>query len=278
MLRKRMLAIATVAAAAALAAPQLPAFAAPAQSTPAISIAAKSALAVVTGDVRVAWQVKKLGVATLSGTASGGTAGQVIKVFAQQFPYQAAPAQLGQAIPVTGATTAYTMQARPGVATHYQAEVFASASATTPVATSPVVTVYVNDVVSFRGAGPCRQRPVCHQTLHVTVRLPPSALAAERAKRWYVYFGLNLSRTGEPPPPRFLTLGAGHPKVSAVRKISPSELALTISVSFRIGTQGYYWSLDACAKDTEAADGLNLPGRHGCGTAKEISRKRVYLG
>ena len=266
------------AAAVALAAPPLPAVAAPARSTPAITIAAKSALPVVTGRVRVAWQAGKLGVATLSGAVSGGTAGQVIKVFAQPFPYQAAPAQLGAAIPVNGASTAYRVQATPGLATRYQAEVFASAAATTPVATSPAVTVYVNEVVSFRGGGPCTQRPVCHQTLHVTIRVPAPALSTERAKRWYVYFGLNLSRTGEPRPPRFLKLGAGHPKVSAIRKVSASELALTISVSFRIGTEGYYWSLNACARDTEVADGLNLPGSHGCGTVREVSRKRVYLG
>ncbi len=266
------------AAVVALVAPTVPALAAPARSTPAITIAAKSALPVVSGRVRVAWQAGKLGAATLSGAVSGGTAGEVIEVFAQPFPYQAAPAQLGAAIPVTGAAAKYSVQATPGLATRYQAEVFASPSATTPAATSPVVTVYVNDVVSYRGGGPCTQRPVCHQTVHVTIRVPPPALSTERAKRWYVYFGLNLSQTGEPRPPRFLKLGAGHPTVSAVRKVSASELALTISVSFRIGTEGYSWSLVACAKDTETADGLNLPGSHGCGTVREISRKRDYLG
>jgi hypothetical protein len=276
---RRVLSLAAAAVTfAALTALQLPALAAPAVSTPAISLTAKSARPSVTGDVWVVWRASKFDVATLSGAVTGGTKGQVIEIFAQQFPYKAPPAQLGAAIPVTGASTKYSVRATPGLATHYRAELFASTSGGTPLATSPAATVYVAKSTKFRGGGPCRQRPVCHQTVRLTVSVPASTLRTERAKRWYVYFGLNLSATGEPRPPRFLKLGAGHPKVSAVRKVSATEFTLAISVSFRIGSKGYYWSLGACTKDTEKTDGLNLPGGHGCGTAKVISRKRVYLG
>ena len=54
--------------------------------------------------------------------------------------------------------------------------------------------------------------------------------------------------------------------------------AVTIKFTFRIGNRGYFYEFNACQPDTEAKDGLNLPGHHGCGTLKEISSKRPYLG
>jgi hypothetical protein len=46
---------------------------------------------------------------------------------------------------------------------------------------------------------------------------------------------------------------------------------------FWVGDRGYFWMWTACAKDSEAADGLNLPGSHGCGRPG-IGSKGYYLG
>ena len=270
-----LLAISALTAGAAVA-PGLPALAAPTQSTPVVGIAAKSLLPKVTGDVWVIWQGKKVNAATISGTVSGAVAGDVIRVFARQFPYQKQPAQVGQDIPVSSDPASYSVQVTPGLATHYQAELFSGGS-TTPVAISPPVTVYVVSSGSERGVRNCA-RPVCHQTIRITMKLPASTMRTERAKRWYTYFGLHLGGAAQPSPPKYLKLGAGSPRVSKVRKLTNTTMALSVSFTFRIGSHGYYWLFTACAKDTESKDGLNLPGQHGCGTLKYIRSSRIYLG
>jgi hypothetical protein len=106
---------------------------------------------------------------------------------------------------------------------------------------------------------------------------PASALKAEMRKRIYVYFGINLSPTGTPKAPKRLRLGAGGGKAAKARRLSAGEYEVTISYSFRIGNDGYYWTPGWCTKDTEPQDGLGLPGHHGCG-APTISATAYYLG
>ncbi len=66
--------------------------------------------------------------------------------------------------------------------------------------------------------------------------------------------------------------------MSRAKKINAHEYEVTITFTFRIGNDGYFYAFRACQRDTEAKDGLNLPGQHGCGTLKVISVKRPYLG
>jgi len=66
-------------------------------------------------------------------------------------------------------------------------------------------------------------------------------------------------------------------KISKPRKLGPRRYALTISFSFRVGNNDYNWAWLACARDTEAKDGLGLPGRHGCG-AKLLRSTVQYVG
>ena len=97
------------------------------------------------------------------------------------------------------------------------------------------------------------------------------------SKHIYPYFGINLSATGTPPEPRWLYLDEGNASVSSARQISASEFEITVTFSFTIGNDGYYFDWNACEKDTLSADGLGLPGSHGCG-ARRISRNVNYLG
>lgn len=42
-------------------------------------------------------------------------------------------------------------------------------------------------------------------------------------------------------------------------------------------SDGYAWNWNTCSKDTEAEDGIGLPGNHGCGS-KSVPASAVYLG
>jgi hypothetical protein len=247
-----------------------------ARATPTISIAAKSAIPKITGDVLVIWRNAADKSATIKGTVNGGSSGEVLRLYAKQFPFTQAPKVVGK-ITIAGPTQRYSFTVTPGLATRYQAKLFAASTSHMSLAASPRVAVFVAANAHARGPSTCG-RPVCHPTWHLHVFVPPSTLRTEMPKRWFVYFGLNLSRTGEPPPPRFLKLGAGNPRVSRPTKINAHEYAVTIKFSFRIGNHGYFYSFFPCQRDTEAKDGLNLPGHHGCGTLHEIGSKRRYLG
>lgn len=257
--------------------PQLPALAAARTTT--ISITATSGLK-VTGDVLVVFKTKA-GSASISGAVSSTTSGQVLKLFAQQFPFKKAPAPLGSPVTMpTGSATPYSFKVTPTLATHYKVELFQS-DGTTLVAGSATTTVFVAAASRVRGVRTCNRpgnRPVCHQTVRLRTTVPASTLRIEKAKKWYVYFGLSLRRVGIPPAPKFLRLGAGSARVSRARRVSASQYEVTITFTFRVDNDGYFWLFFPCQKDTEAKDGLNLPGHHGCGSLKVISSRRVYLG
>jgi hypothetical protein len=111
------------------------------------------------------------------------------------------------------------------------------------------------------------------------VHVPPPALGTEISKRWYTYFGLNMSKTATPPAgPTVLQLDAGGARVGAPRRVSADEYAVTVTFTFTIGKKdGYTWLWAACVPGSEAADGVGLPGAHGCG-AKAIPAVHSYLG
>ncbi|MGN6681432.1 MAG: hypothetical protein ACTHKL_27005 [Streptosporangiaceae bacterium] len=257
-----------------VATPQLPALAtAPATAT--ITIAAKSELPKITGDVLVIWRNHALHMATIHGRLTDGTEGDELALYAQQFPFHKAPVLL-QSVSTSRANTPYSFDVFPMLATRYQVK-FVDSVTGKPVAASPKVTVYAAAGPRASGGSPCRRR-VCHQTWHLHVFVPPSTLRTEMPKRWFIYFGLALSRSHVPPPPKILKLSAGNPQVSRPRKINGQEYAVTIKFSFRIGKDRYFYSFFPCQRDAEAKDGLNLPGHHGCGTLHTIGNKRRYLG
>ncbi|HEX6930964.1 MAG TPA: hypothetical protein VF162_02385 [Streptosporangiaceae bacterium] len=261
---------------------QVPALAAPNVTTPTISISAKSGIKPVTGDVFVVFRASALANAQIKGTVTGATSGQVLQLFAQQFPFKKPAVALGSPVTLTptGSSTPYSFKVTPTLATRYRVELFTDSSETTLVATSAVQVVYVTARGHWSGARTCNrrgQRPVCHQRVHLTVTVPPSTLRTERPKPWHLYFGLKLSRSGEPSPPKTLKLGAGHAHVVSVKKLNSQQYAVTMTFSFRIGNNGYFFAINACQKDTEPTDGLNLPGHHSCGN-RFISSKIPYLG
>ena len=55
------------------------------------------------------------------------------------------------------------------------------------------------------------------------------------------------------------------------------EFTLTVSFAFTVGNDAYHFYWETCSKDTEAQDGLGLPGAHNCGAAS-IPVPPGYLG
>ena len=273
----RRAAVAALAGAAALAA-QLTVIA-PAQAAgPTITIFATAKLAPVTHDVLVFYKDGGgYASAKIHGKITGAAAGEVAALYAQRFPYKTRPVRLG-AVTLSSSTPVYSFTVTPALATRYAVRLFASGTSETPLASSVAVNVYVTRSGFIRGGSTC-SRPVCHEVLHVFTVLPSSALGTEIGKHLSLYFGLSLSPTGEPPPPHWLYLNAGHPTQTKSRRVNAGEYETTITLTFTIGNDGWYWIPGVCVKDTESKDGLGLPGHHGCGTLRRIpSHPFVYLG
>jgi hypothetical protein len=247
----------------------LPALAAPAVG-PTVTIAAKSLFRPVTGDIFVVFNVGRFSNAQIHGSISGATAGQVARLFVQPFPFKNAPTSAGS-LTLTGPAAPYSFTVTPTLATRYQVELFA----TIPLRTSAVVTVFVANKMTLSGLKVC-SRPVCRQRIRVQEQVPASTLRAEISKRWFFYFGLNLSPTTTPPPPRVLTLDT-RATISRSTQTGARTFVVTISWSFRIGRDGFNFNFNFCNKDTEATDGLGLPGHHGCGNPR-VSASAAYLG
>jgi hypothetical protein len=265
--------IAVVALAGGLvAAGGLPALAAPA-APPGVTITATSSLKPVTGDVFVVFTAGKFSTAQIHGLFSGAR-GEVIRLLAQPFPFKTAPVSAGS-VTLNRATGSYSFTVTPTLATRYRVALYQNSTSTTALAASTLKTVYVSNLMTASRLRSC-SRPVCHQSVRVEEVVPASTLRDEISKHWYFYFGLNLSATGTPRPPGFATLDT-HATISAPVAGGARRFTRTIIWSFRIGRDGYSFIWTACSKDTEATDGLGLPGHHGCGNPR-VSARAAYLG
>jgi serine/threonine protein kinase len=284
--RRRRVAVAAVAVIAALAAVGIvigllgshhhPA-AAPPQPKHAVPVGVTSRLQPVTNDVYVVYQDRKYASAQVHGQIAGTASGEVAQLYAQQFPYSRDPVLVGSVIlEPAGGTASYAFTVTPTLATRYQVKLFRSSTAQTPLGSSAISTVYVTVTGISNTASTC-QRPVCHESLHLRVKVPASAMSTELAKRWYPYFAIRLARDKSPAAPGVLRRGAASPRVTASRRISATEFGLTYAFSFRVGNHAYNWNQALCAQDTEARDGIGLPGSHTCGN-KHVLASAPYLG
>jgi hypothetical protein len=244
--------------------------------TPSLTITASSALKPVKGDVLVVFAGGKYAAATVSGAVTNATAGDVVKLFAQPFPYRQPAVAAKSSITLSQATGSYSFTVRPGVATRYQAEVFASAKATTPLASSPVRTIYVTSGGRLGLKRGCGNGPVCRPQYRFYVYLPPALIKSYISRHWFVYVGVKRAAKHVPALPYWLGLDR-RATVSKPRRISVRQYERTVGFTFWVGSNAARWEILACARDNEAKDGIGLPGRHSCG-AKRISRTITYLG
>jgi serine/threonine protein kinase len=247
-----------------------------ARAAASLQITAKSSFPPENGYSYVEYRLGADARAEVQGEIKGATSGEVAQLYAQPFPFKKAPAEIDAVIlHPTGKTAKYAFTVTPALATRYKVELFQSSTASNPLASSATSTIYVAYGGNVSNTSAC-SHPVCHQTVRLRIFVIASALNTEIAKHMYTYFGLNLSPTKVPLAPKYLLLGTGDPHVTT-RRVSATEFDLIISFTFRIGNDGSNWNFNSCDKDTEAVDGIGLPGHHGCGEAR-IPDSVIYLG
>jgi serine/threonine-protein kinase len=236
-----------------------------------IAMTTASGLPPVTGDVYVRYHDGSDSSARITGEIKNAVSGEVVRLYAQQFPYASAPAPAGTvAVTPHGSAGPYAFQVTPVLATRYQVRLFASSTASTPLATSAITTIYVAVTKDINPYTYC-SAPVCHLTFTLTSYVPPAALGSEISKPWYTYLGLSASGS-----PAWAQLGAGSPVVGKPQVIAANEFNVTVSLTFTIASGSHYhWR--TCSKDTEATDGIGLPGSHGCGSAR-LPASAPYIG
>jgi len=244
-------------------------------AAPTISIAASAKLPLVTHDTVVLYQAGAFASAKVHGTIAGAGAGEVARLYAQPFPYKkAATAVAG--ITLKASKASYSFTVAPSLATHYRVKLFASKTATAPVAVSSLQNVYVDLANVATGIKTCG-RPTCNETITLTTKVASSALSTELAKQVHAYFGLSLSKTGTPKAPTILTLNGGKARASKSTRLSATSFKSTVKFTFTVGNDGFIWLWNECSKDAVTKDGIGLPGTHSCGASK-ISASTLYLG
>ncbi len=252
-----------------------------------IPLTATSGLPMVTGDVYVQYHDGSDSSAVLKGAVPSPAAGEVVRLYAQQFPFSAAPVPAGTSeLGSANGNADFSFSVTPTLATRYQVKVFSSATATVPQAVSATTTIYVVATWNF-DVTHCSARPFCRGQYVGTVYVPPSTMSVELNKQWYVYIGVALGPPGSSvnAAPAWLLLANGSPPlangtatVSAPQQTGADSYSATINDSYNWGNHAWtalYW--DACSMDTEAQDGLGLPGSNGCGAAR-IANGTDYLG
>jgi serine/threonine-protein kinase len=236
-------------------------------------IAAASRIAPVTGDDYVIYRAGTNASARVHGEVSHVTRGETAELYAQPFPDRHAPVPVGSVVlKASRSGAAYAFTVTPSLATRYYVELFPSSSATTPLARSRTVTIYVTRDVSGGRAPKCAN-PLCPPVVHMHVFVPASAIGTELSKRWYTYVGpapgaaVKLQLLGPGNPKVRQLLKAVSPQVSRPRRVSATQFDLTLRFPSGYGQVLSLWHFAACTADTETRDGLGLPGRHQCGAS-----------
>jgi serine/threonine-protein kinase len=264
-LPRRIVVAAGAIAAAGLAAALLLGPGHPAVPIATMPISVKSAQPAVSGDVYVVYDITRNQQAKVSGKVATAASGEVVKLYAQQFPFSDAPAEAGAAtLRPSDGTATYAFTVTTTLATRYQVELFRNGTSATPIARSAVKTIYVTLSESLSLGQDCTGSP-CDESAVATFTAPPSALKTEMTKAPAVYFGINLSPgKKDPPVPKSLVLGAGDSAVAGTQQV-PGGFMITVTFSFTPGTDRWNVAYAVCLKDAVTTDGIGLPGHHGCG-------------
>jgi hypothetical protein len=219
--------------------------------------------------------------AQIRGDIKDAVSGEEAWLYAQPFPFKSAPARVGSPALLqpggTAGTASYSFSVTPSLATRYHVEVFENKTAKIALASTATTTVYVSAGFSPTSSiAPC-SRPVCQEAISGDVVVPASAMDTEIAKQVYVYFAVNVVKSGSAPKPTALQLYGGGATVK-VKLVSATTFQITVGFRFTIGsTDNYNWDWDVCTKDSEAEDGIGLPGSHGCGE-NTIPNQVNYIG
>ena len=226
----------------------------------AISISVKTANNPVGGLVWVEYGKT----AEISGTTSDGQAGTSVELQASVFPFGSGFKPLAQAL--TGAGGTYSFRAKPTLATRYRVVLVSDATSQ-----SSVATVYAAAHLITRPSGRCATGPSCRLHFAAEIVYPAAVAKREAAKPIYDYFGVHYG-SQTIPPGRIRLVQTGRQRRRGGRYV------VGFSVTFPTVT-AYYYTWEICTKDTEARDGLGLPGHHKCG-ARFLTHSAIqgYVG
>jgi hypothetical protein len=246
-------------------------------AAPTVSIHATSNFPAVTGDVYVSYLNGGDGQAVITGSVTNARAGEVIRLYAQAFPFNKRGTRVQQQQLISNGTNPYTFEVKPRIASRFTVRLFRRRNSARPLAVSGTRAVYVVDGGHTDRPQRC-SRPTCRQHIKVTIEVPANAVRTEEAKPWFVYIGLHVGRRGGPTPkaPKWMRLDT-QATASAPVNLSHNSYEVTLSFSFQIGNNPYSWRWTACTKDTESQDGTGLPGHHRCGASK-VRSSISYLG
>jgi hypothetical protein len=200
--------------------------------------------------------------ATISGDTGDGQAGTAVELQASKFPFTSGFATIGQN--QTGSGGSYSFTATPTLATRYRVVLVSDATSQ-----SSVVTVYVASNWISHASRCVNGTFSCQLHISAHVVYPAGTAKREGKKLVYYYFGVRSGSQTTPPA-----------RVKLVKKSRQHhrghQYRVGFSVKFPTPTAfSYRWEI--CTKDTEAHDGLGLPGRHHCG-ARSISQAALAQG
>lgn len=203
--------------------------------------------------------------AGISGATSDGQAGTTVELQKSVFPFKAGFTAAGQT--QTDATGSYSFTEKPSLATQYRVVLGSD-----PATQSSVVTVYVGADWINLPTRPCSGFS-CRKTFGNKIIYPASVAKREGAKRAYFYFGVRYGSQGTPPARVRLV------KTGRLHHVRGPRYRAAFSVTFST-VQAYYYEWAICTKDTEARDGLGLPGHHSCGrrAIPYSAIKQGYIG
>ena len=210
----------------------------------------------------------------VSAKVKDATAGEVIRLYAQPFPFTSPPVPVGSdPVYSVAGTATYSFSTSPTLATRYQVRLFQSATAATPLATSATRTTYIIGYAktSADPTGPysfhdsCTNQVVCTVTTPLFIYSPPSALRTEMSKQRYVYVSHGRTSPGIPTPyPTSLQLDP-QATVSAPQRVAGNEYEVNISYSYNANNEAAP-IIGLCTAQTEGQDGIGLPGPSPCGS------------
>jgi hypothetical protein len=238
-----------------------------------------SGFAPLFGDVFVRYRDGNSARAEIKGSVAGGKAGEIVRLYAQRFPFTSAPA-LADWVTLNPAAngTCYAFTVTPTIATRYQVKLFANASASVPLASSVISTIYVLGYSRIVRNTGCVGVPVCHATVVSAVEDSPAGIKAALNDPWYAYLGITVGPAGSSvADPTSMQLGLGDAAITNVHRTGADSLSVTLTFSYNVGNDAYSLQYAECVKGIEAKDGLGLPGAHGCGDER-VPVTTDYLG
>ena len=229
----------------------------------------------VNGDVYVQYHDGSGSTAEIKGTVKDAASGEVARLYAQAYPYTAAPARAAtQELTPAGGTASYSFRVTPSLATHYQVKLFASGAATIPLAASVIDTIYVlGTTVTIKTINCGTKQEICQARVTFGAYFPPSVMHQELTWRWDAYLA---STPGSEPAPTTVQLGGEGATIIDRQLVSSDELKYTLAFSDNV-TNNYQWW--ACPVDAGHFDGIGLPPpwKYTCGQTT-IPVGGAYIG